>query len=311
MTSYLMIVGLALLTMVGCKDEKKIQAEQQALVKEALAEMVPVAGGSFMMGDFGRRVYEHLPYSVDQDNKPEHKVTLDSFSITKYRVTWGQFNRYLAILGLPKTATYNYLKGATDVAYFVQSTGDNYPASVGWLDAKAYCQWLGKMSGEKVDLPTEAQWEYAARSRGQLFIFANNNNVYEPNKNFTGEIRPVGSYPPNPLGLYDMMGNRRDWVNDWYAADYYQHSPEHNPQGPEKGDKKVFRGSVGDDNQDNLVINRYSHRPSEEIYLPGFGFRCVVNSSKTKNAALDLKNASSSQSIPVAEQSSSQGDAKS
>ncbi|WP_118988215.1 formylglycine-generating enzyme family protein [Photorhabdus sp. CRCIA-P01] len=287
---YSMISGLILLTLAGCKDEKKIQAEQQALVKEALAEMVPVAGGSFMMGDFGPRVAEHLPYSFDLDNKPEHKVTLDSFSISKYRVTWGQFNRYLAILGLSKTATYNYLKGAIDVAYFVQSTGDNYPASVDWQQAKDYCQWIGKMSSQRVDLPTEAEWEYAARSRGQLFIFANNNNVYELGKNFAGDVSPVGSYPPNPLGLYDMMGNRRDWVNDWYAADYYQHSPEHNPQGPKKGDKKVLRGSVGSSDQENLVINRYSYHLGEKVYPPGFGFRCVVNLPETKNSTVDLKN---------------------
>ncbi|NHB59707.1 formylglycine-generating enzyme family protein [Photorhabdus sp. RW14-46] len=307
---YPLVAGLVLLTLAGCKDKKKVQAEQQALVKEALAEMVPVKGGSFMMGDFGRRVAEHLPYSFDMDNRLEHKVTLDSFSISKYRVTWGQFNRYLAILGLPKTATYNYLKGATDVAYFVQSTGDNYPASVGWQEAKDFCQWIGKMSSQSVDLPTEAQWEYAARSRGQLFIFANNNNIYEVGKNFAGDIRPVGSFPPNPLGLYDMMGNRRDWINDWYAADYYQHSPEHNPQGPEKGDKKVLRGSIGSTDQENLVINRYSYRPSEEIYLPGFGFRCVVNYPETKNPTLDLTDSHDGEK-PTVNQLNKQGVAKS
>ncbi|MER2472308.1 formylglycine-generating enzyme family protein [Photorhabdus laumondii] len=168
---YPLVAGLVLLTLSGCKDKKKIQAEQLSLVKEALAEMVPVEGGSFMMGDFGRRVAEHLPYSFDMDNRLEHKVTLDSFSISKYRVTWEQFNRYREILGLSKTATYNYLKGAKDVESFIQSTGDNYPASVDWQESKDYCQWLGKVSGKNVDLPTEAQWEYAARSRGQLFIF--------------------------------------------------------------------------------------------------------------------------------------------
>ncbi|MCT8348394.1 formylglycine-generating enzyme family protein [Photorhabdus temperata] len=293
-TSYLMIVGLALLTLVGCKDEKKIQAEQQALVKETLAEMVPVAGGSFMMGDFGRRVYEHLPYSWDQDDKPEHKVTLDSFSISKYRVTWEQFNRYRRILGLPENDFYQHFKKfGREYKSYHALLGEKYPASVYWQEAKDFCQWLGKMSGEDVDLPTEAQWEYAARSRGQLFIFANNNNVYELDKNFTGDMRPVGSYPPNPLGLYDMMGNGQDWVNDWYAADYYQYSPEHNPQGPEKGKEKVLRGSVGDSDQDNLVISRdnidLNYFEKHKSYPPGYGFRCVVNYSETKNPTLDLK----------------------
>ncbi|TDB44055.1 formylglycine-generating enzyme family protein [Photorhabdus khanii] len=309
---YPLIAGLVLLTLSGCKDKKKIQAEQQALVKEALAEMVPVEGGSFMMGDFGRRVAEHLPYSFDMDNKPEHKVTLDSFSISKYRVTWGQFNRYLAILGLPKTAAYNYLKGATDVAYFVQSTGDNYPASVDWQEAKDYCQWLGKVSGKKVDLPTEAQWEYAARSRGQLLIFASSNNEYRYKENFASRISPVGAYPPNPLGLYDMMGNGTDWVNDWYSADYYQHSPEHNPQGPEKGEKKVIRGQMGADIWGNHVIDRgkVALNYFEKYYPPGYGFRCVVNYPETKNSTVDLKD-SHSRENPTMSQSDKQGVAKS
>ncbi|NHB94587.1 formylglycine-generating enzyme family protein [Photorhabdus cinerea] len=313
---YPLIAGLLLLTLAGCKDEKKTQAEQRALVKEALAEMVPVAGGSFMMGDFGHRVGEHLPYSFDLDNKPEHKVTLDSFKIAKYKVTWGQFNRYRAILGLPKTATYNNLKSSDpDYEYFDRSTGDNYPASVSWQDAKDYCQWLGGVSGKQVDLPTEAQWEYAARSRGQLFIFANNNNVYEPNKNFTNDIRPVGSYPPNPLGLYDMMGNGTDWVNDWYAADYYQHSPEHNPQGPERGKDKVVRGQMAADIWGNHVIDRskrtLNYFEERKVNSPGYGFRCAVNLPETKNSTLDLKNSSGSQSIPSANPLASQEGTKS
>uniref|UniRef100_UPI0036DBF5C6 formylglycine-generating enzyme family protein n=1 Tax=Photorhabdus sp. RM322S TaxID=3342825 RepID=UPI0036DBF5C6 len=292
---YPMLVGLVLLILAGCKDEKKIQAEQQSLVKEVLAEMVPVAGGSFMMGDFGPRVAEHLPYSFDLDNKPEHKVTLDSFSISKYRVTWTQFNRYRAMLGLPENNFYQHFKKVgKEYESYQALLGEKYPASVYWQEAKDFCQWLGKVSGEKVDLPTEAQWEYAARSRGQLFIFANNNNVYEPNKNFTGDIRPVGSYPPNPLGLYDMMGNGQDWVNDWYAADYYQHSPEHNPRGPEKGKEKVLRGSVGQIDQKNLVINRYKialdYFEKPKSNPPGYGFRCVVNLPETENSTVDLNN---------------------
>ncbi|SCZ74331.1 MULTISPECIES: formylglycine-generating enzyme family protein [Photorhabdus] len=312
---YPLVAGLVLLTLAGCKDKKKIQTEQQALVKEALAEMVPVEGGSFMMGDFGRRVYEHLPYSLDQDNKPEHKVTLDSFSISKYRVTWGQFNRYREILGLPENDFYQHFKKfGKEYESYQALLGEKYPASVYWQEAKDYCQWLGRVSGEPVDLPTEAQWEYAARSRGQLFIFANNNNVYEPNKNFTGDIRPVGSYPPNPLGLYDMMGNGHDWVNDWYAANYYQYSPEHNPQGPETGKEKVIRGPVGADIWGNHVINRdkraldYFENPKTNP--PGYGFRCAVNLPETKHSTLDLKD-SDNREKPAMSQSDKQGVAKS
>ncbi|EIH7424902.1 SUMF1/EgtB/PvdO family nonheme iron enzyme, partial [Escherichia coli] len=84
--------------------------------------------------------------------------------------------------------------------------------------------------------------------------------VDRKDKSFAGSIEPVGSYPPNPLGLYDMMGNGFDWINDWYDADYYKISPEDNPTGPVKGDKKVLRGSGGASYWSNLVILRFSDK---------------------------------------------------
>ncbi|CRY69138.1 formylglycine-generating enzyme family protein [Yersinia pekkanenii] len=263
------------------------QIQQEALVKESLANMVFVTGGEFMMGDFGHRVGEYLPYSPDQDNKPEQKVTLDNFSISAYRVTWGQFNRYLEIQGRPKTKTYDRLIRLKDeVPAYFRSAGDNYPASVNWHDAKAYCQWLGNVVSKTIDLPTEAQWEYAARSSGKLLIFANNNNIFEPEKNFSYSKQPVGTYPPNPLGLYDMMGNGHDWVEDWYDENYYQQSPKHNPRGPEKGTNKVLRGSVGTQPFDNMTFIRSKRNlvdfeeNGKSTYPPGYGFRCVVNDLK-------------------------------
>ncbi|EPS7488295.1 formylglycine-generating enzyme family protein [Escherichia coli] len=128
-------------------------------------------------------------------------------------------------------------------------------------------------------LPTEAQWEYAARSRGKFRQFANSDNVYDlsvPDSklNFTHDYSPVGSFPPNPLGLYDMMGNGHDWINDWYAEDYYQNSPEKDPQGPANGTEKVVRGYLG--SMFGLYdITRGGNKPETEG--PGYGFRCVEN----------------------------------
>ncbi|EBR3159239.1 formylglycine-generating enzyme family protein, partial [Salmonella enterica] len=158
----------------------------------------------------------------------------------------------------------------------LRNIGDNYPASVSWNDASAFCKWIGKVSGKSITLPTEAQWEYAARSRGKFFQFANSDNQYNPDDklNFTHDMAPVGSYPPNLLGLYDMMGNGNEWVNDWYAEDYYKNSPEKNPQGPDKGDKKVIRGYLG--SMFGLYdITRGKSEPDYEG--PGDGFRCVEN----------------------------------
>ncbi|EAA8471443.1 hypothetical protein DUD99_16115 [Salmonella enterica subsp. enterica] len=270
---------VVLLLLSGCDNKQK----EIKLADEQLADMVFVEGGSFMMGDFGPTMGEHLPFSDEQDDKPLHKVTLDSFSMSKYRVTWQQFNRYLDIQGKPKTKAYKRLKSLSEKDSFSKFAGDTYPATVLWQEAKDYCLWVGKVSGRNVDLPTEAQWEYAARSRGQPFIMANKDNVWHKdeegeNKSFAN-LEPVGSYPPNPLGLYDMMGNGFDWVNDWYNPDYYQSSPERNPTGPEKGDKKVLRGSGGASYWVNLTILRWSDNingDKGEANI-GYGFRCAIN----------------------------------
>lgn len=172
---------------------------------------------------------------------------------------------------------------------------DNYSASVTWQRAKDYCLWLGELSGKKIDLPTEAQWEYAARSEGKYLPFATDNGKIERGRNhptydelqqYTGglylPIYPIGKYPPNPLGLYDMGLSGKEWTNDWYASDYYSHSPVKDPQGPTKGERKVQRGAVGGDDQYALTIFRQSSppnpKPEDDVYNYDVGvFRCVVN----------------------------------
>lgn len=279
----ILLFGMAFLLLSGCDNKQ----EELNLANEQLTDMVFVEGGSFMMGDFGPTVGEYLPFTDEKNDKPLHKVTLDSFSMSKYRVTWKQFNRYLALQGKPKTKAYMRYKSLDKKDSFSQYSGDAYPAMSLWQEAKDYCQWVGKTTGRKVDLPTEAQWEYAARSRGQLFSMANKDNIWHDdeegeNKSFAGSIEPVGSYPPNPLGLYDMMGNGFDWINDWYDADYYQYSPENNPGGPAKGDKKVLRGSGGASYWANVVMLRFSDKGSGKEGRAGIGdgFRCVVNEPK-------------------------------
>lgn len=278
--SRLILTALVLVAITGCRDEQKIKADQDALVRTSLENLITVKGGEFLMGDFGPLVDEHLPFNPDQDT-PLHSVTLSDFRIGKYRVTWGEFNRWLSIQGKGKTEYYQQTMDDKDPDFQSDKIrfGDNYPASVTWQDARDYCQWLGKNSHRNMDLPTEAQWEYAARSRGQLFIFANADNKNyvwnDKNRNYasSSKKKPVGSFPANPLGLYDMMGNGADWVKDWYAADYYFHSPEKDPQGPESGEKKVRRGDSGSGH--TLSIERSSLKPDSRY---GSEFRCVENS---------------------------------
>ncbi|MEF1286147.1 SUMF1/EgtB/PvdO family nonheme iron enzyme, partial [Vibrio sp. M250220] len=165
---------------------------------------------------------------------------------------------------------------------------------VNWQDAKNYCQWLGQLTALPVDLPTEAQWEYAARSRGQNLYYATNNGFiqfrgrgfYNPElggyEEFTDKtaniatgLKTVGMFAPNPLGLYDMTENAEEWVNDWYAKDYYKVSPKLDPQGPEKGEYKVIRGGGG------MVTAARAFDPIVSDNLSyNSGFRCAVQSTE-------------------------------
>jgi len=160
-------------------------------------------------------------------------------------------------------------------------------------NVKDYCLWLNKVTALPFDLPTEAQWEYAARSRWQHYYFATNNgyrqkkgsNYYDPNSgyyvDYTDEevnssmrIENVDSYPPNPLGVYGMTNQVAEWVNDWYAKDYYLNSPEHNPQGPNSGTEKVQRDGSGV----TMTFSRL-HSADYSRYHVGNSFRCALQSA--------------------------------
>lgn len=259
-----------------------------------MSNMVPVQGGEFLMGDFGPLVGEKLPFSINQDDKKLHKVVLSDFSISKFKVTNANYLVYLNATGKEKPPVNIFVKDYPSLG------GSDYSVGVTWQQAKDYCQWLGHMSGKNIDLPTEAQWEYAARSRGQYLPFATNNGKFEKGKNipsgdeldkftdgFGFPFYPIGKYPPNPLGLYDMGLSGSEWMNDWYASDYYSHSPVNDPQGPESGARKVLRGYVGGDIQYALTMFRQSKLPVPKINAdddyekygvgPQYVFRCVMN----------------------------------
>ena len=296
MRKLIVVATVAASLLLGCdqKSTGKRETLSEALVAKSLSNMVPVKGGEFLMGDFGPLVGEKLPFSINQDDKVLHKVVLSDFSISKYKVTNDDYNKYLQITGVKKPPINILLKD------YPSLQKSDYSVGITWQQAKDYCQWLGKESGKKFDLPTEAQWEYAARSRGQYIPFATNNGEFLPGKNIPSQdelseytdgagipIYPVGKYPPNPLGLYDMGLSGSEWTNDWYASDYYSHSPVNDPQGPAQGTKKVLRGYIGGDRQYALTMFRQSKLPVPKIDKdddyekygvgPQYVFRCVVN----------------------------------
>ncbi|MNE30389.1 Serine/threonine-protein kinase pkn1 [compost metagenome] len=228
--------------------------------------MVFVEGGEFLMGDYGvQHGPERLPYDSDKDSKPLHKVELSNFSIDRFKITNKDFQFYLSYNGLTlRTVDEGNQENWSDI-----STAPDTPAHLDWYEADRYCSWLAKISDLPFSLPTEAQWEYAARSRGQFLMVATDDGTYKTDRrpstsndgprginistyqdraDFAKQMGwktrgltplPVDRFPPNPLGLYDMSDNGLEWVKDWYDPDYYQYSPIKDPQGPAE---PVFKG---------------------------------------------------------------------
>ncbi|MCA0973983.1 formylglycine-generating enzyme family protein [Halomonas denitrificans] len=265
-----------------------------ALIQKTMDNMVFVEGGSFQMGDFGPLMPNSggRTYTADSDNKPVHEVTLDSFSISAVQVSYADYDIYTEAMGLPRINT-----EGIEVEY----RASDVPAGVDWYQARDYCEWLGDQTGLPFSLPTEAQWEYAARSRGQFQLFGTFDGKYPvPGASYpTREeiisstpsqlIGPykLGIYPPNELGIYHMGLNGFEWVNDWYKETYYKLSPYINPDGPSEGQFKVTRGAeFGLGNRSNIIISRHHSRPDLSYSQPRegrihrphslFTFRCSI-----------------------------------
>ncbi|MDT8702895.1 formylglycine-generating enzyme family protein [Kluyvera ascorbata] len=245
-------------TVAGPEHNAQDQAQLEQFIQQIKSELVYVQGGEFLMGDFGEEYgQEKLPYDSKKDSKPLHRVELSSYSISKFKASNQQYNFYLKWNGL------NGREVDLDSWKDRQATPDT-PAHVNWNEAQQYCFWLGKITDLPFSLPTEAQWEYAARSRGDFVVVPTDNGYIKidglkginiamsfDRKAYSKEmgtslgiLSPVpGNYrPPNPLGIYDMAGNGWEWMKDWYDPVYYSHSPTNDPQGPEKPVFKDFQG---------------------------------------------------------------------
>lgn len=294
-------------------QEQKLRAAKT--VVRAIEELVFVKGGSFEMGDFGApcEIPSDTPNRMDwspdvqcfsSPNTGEtgaynlHKVTLDSYSIAKFEtrfidMEWMRQLKKLPVASSfgPKTLNYEVLRDSEWYNTLTTDLKNNAAPTKTWQEAKDYCQWLGDVSALPFDLPTEAQWEYAARSRGEKVYFATNNgyaqlqgdHYFDPvsnryieyadeEVNTARRIEDVDAYPPNPLGVAGMSNQVSEWVNDWYAKDYYLVSPEHNPQGPESGIEKVRRDAAGT----TMVFSRIPHAPVEKKYYVSVSFRCAL-----------------------------------
>ena len=226
--------------------------------------MVYVEGGTFNMG-----ATEEQGSSYYSNERPVHEVTLSDYYIGKFEVTQGVWK---AVMG------YN-------PSYFQK--GDNYPVEqVSWNDIQDFLTKLNQLTGKKYALPTEAQWEYAARggNKSKGYKYSGSNDIenvawYWYNSSTSSSSRspqPVGSKQPNELGLYDMSGNVWEWCSDWYGSDYYSNSPSTDPAGPETGSDRVLRGGSWGDYASYCRVSFRNYNNPSDRGRNFCGFRVVL-----------------------------------
>jgi formylglycine-generating enzyme required for sulfatase activity len=237
-------------------------------------DMARIPAGEFSMGSAAQ--------DANADEKPVHTVYVSAFFIDRFEVTNAQYRDFILATGHspPRVEAawaepYNWTGDM-----YPPGTGNNPVVLVSWHDAVAYAAWADKR------LPTEAEWEKAARSGLAGKVFPYGDTIEASQANFfisylrARELRPVGSFKPNAFGLYDMAGNVWEWCRDWYSPGYYRKSAAENPAGPLHGENKVFRGgSWKNDKQFLRCAQRGKNSP--DYKSPVVGFRCARSADQS------------------------------
>jgi formylglycine-generating enzyme len=223
--------------------------------------LVRIPEGWFWMGS-----------ETGQDNeRPVHRVWVDAFCLAACQVTNSEYARFLDSTG-------------SNPPPFWQDSNFNHPqqpvVAVSWFEAVGYCEWMSAIGGRKYRLPSEAEWERAARGGmdGKLFPWGDEPPQSRPDyeKRWKNGPEPVGRYEGNALGLYDICDNVHEWCSDWYQPDYYSVSPERNPRGPETGARRASRGGSW---RHHIKVARCSARSSipPQFQYADYGFRMACD----------------------------------
>ena len=217
-------------------------------------EMVAVKGGTFTMGGTAEQGSD-----AESDEKPTHSVTLTDYYIGKFEVTVGLFRAFINETNYRTDADKEGWSYVWEGPYWAREDGvnwkcdangkvrssseDNHPViHVSWNDAKAFCEWLARKTSQMFRLPTEAEWEYAARggNKSNGYKYSGSNNIDNVAWSSNSGTHQVGTKSPNELGIYDMSGNVWEWCQDWYGK--YSSSSQSNPTGSSSGSYRVLRG---------------------------------------------------------------------
>ena len=228
----------------------------------ALPDCRLIPAGEFLMGS----------ESGQEIERPVHRVWVDAFEMAVYQVHNRDYAAFLEASG------HSAPRHWTDPDF---NLPDQSVVAVSWFEATEYCRWLSEATGANYRLPTEAEWERAARGgvEGLLYPWGDDAPETRPEyqRRWGGEVRgplPVGQGEPNAFGLFDLCENVHEWCADWYDAEYYAVSPKRNPPGPESGERRASRGGSW---RHHVKVSRSAARSSIPPHLEyaDYGFRVV------------------------------------
>ena len=236
---------------------------------------------------------------AEDDERPVHRVHVSEFFIGRFPVTDDEYQKFVQATGYPPPVVRDLplIALGEREASFRESAApyvwehERPPAGHGshpvvlvrYDDALAYCDWLSQTIARVVRLPTEAEWEKAARAGADGLRYPWGNDIDASRGNFLADpptrpqrgTRPTGTYAPNAFGLYDVCGNVWEWVSDWYGADYYGRGDNRDPGGPETGNMRLVRGGSWLNDDVTMLRCAYRHKVPPDTYAYSVGFRIV------------------------------------